>query len=83
MIVEISSNTVVRAEDLTVKTDRKWQLHDAVEEALEILQLKEIRSHTQTTRRGFVQWWSKASNKGQRDMAIWVFRGIEESKHAF
>ena len=58
----------------TIKTARKWKVVEAVDEAKECLQIKEVIGQTQTDRKGLrsstAKWWLKAEGKEKRDMVI-------------
>ena len=84
MMLQESTDPVVREVQPTLKTGRKWKVNEEVAAAREMLELKEVTGYTQTNRRGFghgeIKWWSKASCKERRDMIISEVRKSEDDK---
>ena len=84
LMLEESSDNVVREVQPTLKSGRKWKAREAVDNAKESLKLKEVIGHTQTNRQGVGMststWWSNSSGKVRRDMVIQEVRKEEDNK---
>ena len=82
VMLQDSTDEFVKTVEPTLKTGRKWKVKEAVESAKQILELKEIIGHTQTTRRGFgsseCKMWSKADAKERRSMVTQEIRREQE-----
>ena len=83
-MLEDSEDPVVKTVQPTIKTDRKWKVVKAVDEAKECLKIKDATQRTQTDRKGLgsstTKWWSKAEGKEKRDMVINEIRLVEDSR---
>ena len=84
-MLQTSEDTLVRSTMPTLKTGRKWTAQGAVDAATENLRLQEVLGHTQTGRYGLgyekkPRFWSKAGNRGRRDMISQEIRAAEEAK---
>ncbi|GFN87641.1 reverse transcriptase [Plakobranchus ocellatus] len=66
-MLEKSDDPVVKTVQPSLKSQRKWKVTEAVDEAKECLKLKEVIGQTQTDRRGLgstkAKWWSKTEGK--------------------
>ncbi|GFO17552.1 polyprotein [Plakobranchus ocellatus] len=67
-----------------LSTSRRWKVNEAVNQAKQILKMKEVIGVTQIGRKGLesgrVKWWSKKEGKEKRDMIIDEIRLKEDSK---
>ncbi|GFR61990.1 reverse transcriptase [Elysia marginata] len=83
-MLEDSDDPVVKTVQPSFKTDRKWKVTEAIDEANECLKMKEVIGQTQTDRKGLgsssVKWWSKTKGKEKRDMIIDEVRQKEDFK---
>ncbi|KAK3789551.1 hypothetical protein RRG08_060324 [Elysia crispata] len=84
MYCEDSEDPVVKTVQPTIKTGRKWKVVDAVDEAKECLNIKEVIRQTETDPKGVrsstAKWWSKAEGKEKRDMVINEMRLNRDSR---
>ena len=85
MMFQTSEDTLVRSTLPTIRTGRKWTAQGAVDAATESLMLKEVLGHSQTCRQGLgygtkTIFWSKAGNRGKRDLVSQEVRAAEEAK---
>ncbi|GFO03430.1 reverse transcriptase [Plakobranchus ocellatus] len=82
-MLEESDDPVVKTVQPSLKTERKWKVTEAVDEAKECLKMKEVIGQAQTDRRGLgsttAKWWSKTEGKEKRDMIIDEIRNKEDS----
>ncbi|KAK3768484.1 hypothetical protein RRG08_060846 [Elysia crispata] len=83
-MLEDSEDPVVKTVQPTVKTGRKWKVVEAVDEAKECLNIKDVIGQTQTDSKGLgsstAKWWSKVEGKEKRDMVINEIRINEDSR---
>ena len=83
-MLEDSEDPVVKTVQPTIKTGRKWKVVDAVDEAKECLNIKEVIRQTETDPKGVrsstAKWWSKAEGKEKRDMVINEMRLNRDSR---
>jgi hypothetical protein len=61
LMLQNSNDPTVRDIAQTIKTGRKWQANRAIEEAISVLQQKEVTCYTQASRRGLTM---QADNGG-------------------
>ena len=84
LMLQDSSDDVVRMIQPTLKSGRKWKPCDAIEASEESLKLKEVIGLTQTNRQGLghstASWLSRSSGKEKRDMIIDEVRKDEDNK---
>ena len=82
-MLEDSEDPVVKTVQPTIKLGRKWKDVEAVDEAKECLQIKEVIGQTQTDRKGLessATKWSKAERQEKRDMVTTEIRLNEDSR---
>ena len=81
-MLEDSEDPVVKTEQPTIKTGRKWKVVAAVDQAKESLKIKERIGQTQTDRKGLelstAKWRSKV--EGKRGMVLNEIRLNEDSR---
>ncbi|GFS13708.1 reverse transcriptase [Elysia marginata] len=69
-MLEYSDDPVVKLVQPSIKTDREWNVTEAIDEAKECLRMKEVIGQTQTDRKGLgsslVKWWPKTEGKKER-----------------
>ena len=84
LMLQDSSDDVVKMIQPTLKSGRKWKAYEAIEASKESLKLKEVIGLTQTNRQGLghstANWLSRASGKEKRDMIINDVRKDEDNK---
>ena len=85
MMLQTSNDPLVRLTVPTLRTGRKWRVQKAVDEAIESLKTREVLGHVQTGKEGLgwgegTQLWSRADEKGKRELVIQEIQATEEAK---
>ena len=85
MMLTYSKDTSVSSTATNLKSGRKWKVSQATEQAIEAAKFKKVLGATQTSRQGSGYgsdkkiWWSQATGKEKRELALDEVRHVEEA----